>query len=201
MTSSPSSPKRIGLLGGSFNPIHNAHLAAADQAVAEYGLELVIFMPCGVPPHKSLTGLAPGEDRYLMTVAAVASEPKYIVSRYELDKAEPSFTVDTMRFMKTEYPEAELFLIVGEDSVRDFSAWRDPEQLFKLGTVLSAPRVGLPDHGGDIFGKLVRRLNMPVYEISATDIRNRIRDGLPVDRMLPTGVLEYIRKQGLYKQG
>ena len=129
-------------MGGSFNPIHYAHLAAADEAAARFGLDEIIFMPCGEAPHKPAGELAPADDRYLMTVIAVADCPAYSVSRYEIDKPGPSYTVDTMRHFNEERPHDELYFITGADSIVELETWRDYRELFGLGKIVAATRPG-----------------------------------------------------------
>ena len=129
-------------MGGSFNPIHNAHMVAADEAVSQFGLDEIVFVPCGVPPHKPTVELAPAEDRYLMTVIAVRDCPAYSVSRFEVDGPEPAFTIDTMRHFKKERPDAELFFITGADSIEELDTWREPEKIFEIGTLIAATRPG-----------------------------------------------------------
>lgn len=186
-------------MGGSFNPIHNAHMVAADEAVSQFGLDEIVFVPCGVPPHKPTVELAPAEDRYLMTVIAVRDCPAYSVSRFEVDGPEPAFTIDTMRHFKKERPDAELFFITGADSIEELDTWREPERIFEIGTLIAATRPGYTVEKAPAVAKPVVWMEIPPIEISATDIRERIRKGLPVRHFMPPGVLEYICKQGLYK--
>jgi nicotinate-nucleotide adenylyltransferase len=190
---------KVGLMGGSFNPIHNAHMAAADEAVSRFELDEVIFIPCGIPPHKTAQELAPAEDRYLMTVIAINDCPAYSVSRYEIDKPEPGYTVETMRHYKQDKPEAELFFITGADSIEELETWREPERIFDYGTLIAATRPGYTVEKAPPVAEKVVWMEIPPIGISATDIRQRLRDGLPVEHLMPPGVLEYISKQGLYK--
>lgn len=189
---------RLGLMGGSFNPIHNGHLAAAEEAIKKYCLDEVVFIPCGKPPHKEVEDMAPAEDRYLMTAMAIAGKQEFSVSRYEIDKPDPSYTVDTMKFYKKQEPDAEIFFITGADSVIELDTWREPHRIFDYGYLIGATRPGytvekVPDVAGQVLW-----MEIPALGISATSIRKRIKDGLPVTYLMPAGVVEYIVSRRLY---
>lgn len=195
----PSRGGRLGLLGGSFNPVHLAHLAIADEARQRYSLDHVIFVPGGQPPHKDAVELAPAEDRYLMTVLAVADRPEFSVSRYELDKAGPSYTVETMEHYKSECPDAQLFFIAGTDSILELDTWHEPERIFELGVLIGVVRPGYTGEQAPDVAAGVEWLDMAPLDITSTDIRRRVRNGQPIDNLVPFGVLEYITETGLYK--
>lgn len=186
-------------MGGTFNPIHIAHLAIADEAAARFDLGEVIFIPSGTPPHKTDQDLAPAEDRYLMTIIAVQDCPAYTVSRYETDKPGPGYTVETMRYFKETRPDDELFFITGADSIVELDTWRDPESIFEYGTLIGATRPGYTVDNAPPVAEPVVWMEIPPMGISATDIRQRVRSGMPFGHLVPPGVLEYISKQGLYK--
>jgi nicotinate-nucleotide adenylyltransferase len=195
----PVKPGRLGLMGGSFNPIHYGHLAAAEEAIAEFNLDKIIFIPCGQPPHKDGRGLAAAEDRYLMTALAIADDPRFEVSRYEIEKPGASYTVDTMRHFKEELPDAELYFITGADSIEELDTWHDPERLFDYGHLIGATRPGYTVDRAPKVAERVIWMEIPALGISATDIRKRLAENLPVTNLLPAGVLEYIRSRGLYQ--
>lgn len=186
-------------MGGSFNPIHYGHLAAAEEAVAKFTLDKIIFVPCGQPPHKDSTALAPAEDRYLMTAIAIANDPRFAISRYEIDKPGPSYTVNTMRYYKEETPDAELYFITGADSIQELDTWREPERIYEYGHLIGATRPGYTVEKVAEVAERVIWMEIPALGISATDIRKRIQENLPVTNLLPTGVLEYIKSRSLYQ--
>jgi nicotinate-nucleotide adenylyltransferase len=196
---SHNKPLRLGLLGGSFNPFHNAHLALADAARDRFNLDQVTFVPAGQPPHKEAEELAPPEDRYLMTILGVADRADFSVSRFELDKTGPSYTVETMEYFHTVNPRAELFFIVGADSVLELDTWRDPARIFTLGTLVAAVRPGYTDEKAPAVAAPTVWMDMPQLDITGTDIRRKVRVGEPIDDLVPPGVLEYIQDTGLYK--
>jgi nicotinate-nucleotide adenylyltransferase len=195
----PVEAGRLGLMGGSFNPIHNGHLAAAEEAIAKFNLDKVIFIPCGQPPHKDENALASAEDRYLMTAIAIANDPRFTVSRYEIDKPGASYTVDTMRHYKEETPDAELYFITGADSVQELETWREPERIYDYGYLIGATRPGYTVDRAPKVAERVIWMEIPALDISATEIRRRLRENLPVTNLMPAGVLEYIRSRRLYQ--
>lgn len=199
-------PRRIGLMGGTFNPIHIGHLVTAEEAFYQFKLDEIIFIPSGQPPHKIDHDIAPAEDRYLMTVIATASNPHFTVSRIEIDRVGPSYTVDTLREMKNIYgEETELFFITGADAVIEILTWKDPEIIADLCEFIAASR---PGYSFRKFEELkltqnkklpkVHFMEIPALAISSTDIRRRIREGRPVKYLLPEGVAQYLAKRGLY---
>jgi nicotinate-nucleotide adenylyltransferase len=199
-------PRRIGLMGGTFNPIHIGHLVTAEEAFYQFNLDEIIFIPSGKPPHKADHEIAPPEDRYLMTVIATASNPHFTVSRIEIDRTGPSYTVETLREMKKIYGEdTELFFITGADAVIEILTWKDPEIIADLCEFIAASR---PGYSFRKFEELklshprklpkVHFMEIPALAISSTDIRRRIREGKPVKYLLPEGVAQYLTKRGLY---
>ncbi len=189
----------MGLLGGSFNPAHLAHLAIADAASREFSLDRVVFIPGRQPPHKDPADLAPAEDRYLMLVLAVAGRPDFSVSRFELDRSGTTYTAETMEHFKREYSGADLFFIAGADSILELDTWKNPERLFELGRVVGVVRPGYPASDTPDVAERVEWLVMTPLDITSTDIRHRVREGRPIADLVPLGVLEYITETGLYK--
>lgn len=199
-------PKRIGLMGGTFNPIHIGHLVTAEEAFFQFDLDEIIFIPSGKPPHKTDSDIAPAEDRYLMTVIATASNAHFTVSRIEIDRTGPSYTVDTLREMKKIYGEdTQLYFITGADAIIEILTWKDPEIIAGLCEFIAATRPGyslrrfeeLHLVGNKRLPK-VHFMEVPALAISSTDIRQRIKEGRPIRYLVPEGVDEYLYKRGLY---
>lgn len=201
-------PARIGLMGGTFNPIHIGHLVTAEEAFYQFKLDEIIFIPSGQPPHKIDGEIAPAEDRYLMTVIATASNPHFTVSRIEIDRKGPSYTVDTLREMKKIYgEETELFFITGADAIIEILTWKDPEIIADMCEFIAATR---PGYSLKRFEELhlvgsaklpkVHFMEIPALAISSTDIRRRVKEGRPVKYLLPDGVAAYLMKRGLYRK-
>jgi len=197
-------------MGGTFNPVHFGHLAAADEALSGFSLERIVFMPAGIPPHKESRDIASSEDRLLMTVIATASNEAFEVSRYETEKKTPSYTVETMEYYANRYPDAEIFFITGIDAVLEISTWHEPDGIFKYGKMIAVTRPGYPlDDRKDIAGYQTTRdlasrdskifiMRVPGVDVSGTEIRSRVRDRQPVRYLLPERVFEYIKERKLY---
>lgn len=197
---------RLGIMGGTFDPIHFGHLVAAEEARVQYQLEQVIFMPTGVFEHKAARQFVSPEDRYTMVVIATASNPHFSVSRLEVDRTGPTYTIDTVRALANHYGEgAEIFFITGADAVQDIANWQEHESLsdycrfiavtrpgYDLGLI---ERLGADDRGAP----QVDIIEVPALSISSTDLRNRIRDGRPVRYLLPDAVARFIEKSGYYR--
>jgi len=203
-------PRRIGIFGGSFDPIHTAHLLLAEQACDVLGLERVIFVPARLPPHKDPAALTSARDRLKMVRLAVADNPRLTVSDIELRREGPSYTVDTIRAMRRRLGKgAELFFLIGGDTVAELPTWRDVSGLVELCTVvpLSRPGVRKPPVSALISalgkkearGILSRTIKMPLLDISATDVRARVSEGRSIRYLVPPAVEEYIRRKLLYK--
>ncbi|HEU0182765.1 MAG TPA: nicotinate-nucleotide adenylyltransferase, partial [Agromyces mariniharenae] len=187
---------RIGVMGGTFDPIHHGHLVAASEVAQSYGLDEVVFVPTGEPTYKSV--VTPAEHRYLMTVIATASNPRFTVSRVDIDRGKPTFTIDTLRDIRRERPEAELFFITGADAIAQILSWRDVEELWELAHFVAVSR---PGHDLSVSGlpeQDVSLLEVPALAISSTDCRDRVRRGFPVWYLVPDGVVQYISKHHLY---
>jgi nicotinate-nucleotide adenylyltransferase len=196
---------RTAVFGGSFNPIHYGHLVLADEVLDALALDLILFMPAAVPPHKSLAYLAPAPDRYAMVEAAVAGHPKFAVSDLELRRAGPSYTVDTLEALHI--PREDLFLIVGSETFLDLLTWHEPRRIAQLARLVVVPRVGSAfDPESDAVRKVVREIgDEPLIvratslPISASDLRRRVREGRSVAYRLPQSVAAYIQAKRLYR--
>ena len=184
-------------MGGTFDPIHHGHLVAASEVQASFELDEVVFVPTGEPTYKSVVTQA--EHRYLMTVIATASNPRFTVSRVDIDRGKPTFTIDTLRDIRRERPEAELFFITGADAIAQILSWRDVEELWELAHFVAVSR---PGHDLSVSGlpeQDVSLLEVPALAISSTDCRDRVRRGFPVWYLVPDGVVQYISKHHLYR--
>jgi nicotinate-nucleotide adenylyltransferase len=195
---------RLGVMGGTFDPIHYGHLVTAEEALQQFGLDGVIFVPTGRPWMKEHEVVSPAEDRYLMTVIATASNPLFRVSRMEVDRDGPTYTVDTLRGMKAELgAETDLFFVTGADAVVEILQWKDPGELFELAHFIAATRPGYDIAGFSAHAPSkhpgITVMNVPALAISSTDIRARIAASRPIRYLVPEGVKSYIEKAGLYR--
>jgi nicotinate-nucleotide adenylyltransferase len=189
-------------MGGTFDPIHYGHLFAAEEAMSELGLDRIVFIPSGTPPHKMYPEMATALERYEMTLIATVSNDRFEISRMETDRPGMSYTLDTLKAVKDIYPAADLFFITGVDAVLDIVQWRAPFEISSLCTLAVARRPGydeqelegLPD---EIKSSLLV-MEAAMLDISATDIRRRLREGRGVRYLLPDSVRAYIEKNGLY---
>jgi len=194
---------RFGIMGGTFDPIHYGHLVTAEEALQQFGLDEVVFVPTGRPWMKQHEVVSSAEDRYLMTVIATASNPRFRVSRMEVDRAGPTYTIDTLRGLKRELgPSAELFFITGADAILEIFQWKEPAELFDIAHFIAATRPGYDiaaldaraaDHPG------ITVMNIPALAISSTDIRERVAKGRPIRYLVPEGVKSYVEKADLYR--
>lgn len=191
---------RVGVMGGTFDPIHLGHLAAASEVAHHFDLQTVIFVPAGSPWQKSDRRVSPAEDRYLMTVVATAADPRFTVSRVDIDRSGPTYTVDTLRDLRTELgSDAELFFITGADALNDILSWRDTDEVQRLAHLIGVTRPGhvLADPG--LSPGTVTLLQVPALAISSSDVRARVQAGAPMSYLVPPGVESYIAKRGLYR--
>ncbi|WP_327676840.1 nicotinate-nucleotide adenylyltransferase [Kitasatospora sp. NBC_00458] len=201
-TGNPGGPapekRRLGVMGGTFDPIHHGHLVAASEVASAFHLDEVIFVPTGQPWQKTDRHVTPAEDRYLMTVIATAENPQFSVSRIDIDREGPTYTVDTLRDLRALHPDADLFFITGADALAQILSWRDSEELFSLAHFIGCTRPGhtLSDAGLPVGG--VSLVEVPALAISSTDCRNRVAKGEPVWYLVPDGVVRYIDKRALY---
>ena len=219
---------KLGLLGGSFNPMHDGHLAIARQTREALELDQILYIPTSHPPHKPNGSLAPAQDRYEMVRLAIASDPAFAISDVEIRRPGKSYSIDTIRQLQQEYgPHTQLFFLIGLDAFLDFPSWRDPRTLLELCSFVVLSRPGLSFRSlstvpllppipypslaeldaGRIFrieaqigGQRLICLKQPPCPISASDIRARIRQGLPVANLLPPLVESYILRHHLYQE-
>lgn len=199
--------QRIGLMGGTFDPIHYGHLVTAEAARCEFSLDKVIFIPSGHPPHKKDYQVTAAEHRYRMTVLATASNPFFEVSRIEIERAGMSYTIDTVtEFRQLLGPEPELYFITGADAILEILHWKDVDELLKKCRFIAATRPGFPlEKLEDLKPQLpleswdrIHIIEVPALAISSTDIRRRVRARKTIKYLLPEAVEEYIRQEGLY---
>jgi len=197
--SSSMGRKRVGIMGGTFDPIHHGHLVAASEVAERFGLDEVVFVPTGEPWQKPV-GVTPAEDRYLMTVIATASNPRFQVSRADIDRDGPTYTVDTLRDLRKLYgPEAELFFITGADALEKILSWKDALEVFSLAHFIGVTRPGFELSAEHLPADSVELVEVPAMAISSSDCRHRVRSGKPVWYLVPDGVVQYIAKRALYR--
>lgn len=200
---------RLGILGGTFDPPHNAHLILAQHAYEELDLDEVLFVPAGVPPHKTNTRTSL-DDRLTMLNIAIKDQPQFVLSRVDVDRPGPHYTIDTVRIIQAEHPDAELFFIMGGDTFRDLPNWDRPQEMFATCQLVVAVMRRPGEEGADLSPQMHRNLipdlenytqilNSPLVEFSSTDIVDRLLHGKSVRYMVPDPVLEYIDQHELYK--
>ena len=193
---------RLGVMGGTFDPIHHGHLVAASEVAAEFGLDEVVFVPTGVPWQKRERDVSMAEDRYLMTVIATASNPRVSVSRVDIDREGDTYTVDTLKDLRAERgDDTDLFFITGADALRQILTWRGADQLFDLAHFVGVTRPGVPLSEDDLShlpDDAVTLLEVPALSISSTACRDRVRVHKPIWYLVPDGIVQYIAKRGLY---
>jgi nicotinate-nucleotide adenylyltransferase len=196
--------RQLGVMGGTFDPIHYGHLVTAEEALHQFGLDEVLFVPTGAPWMKEHEVVSPAEDRYLMTVIATASNPRFRVSRAEIDREGPTYTIDTLRDLREETGgDADLFFITGADAVLEIFQWKDPGEMFDLAHFIAATRPGydiaaFEKHAANHHPGITV-MNIPALAISSTDIRDRVAAGRPIRYLVPEGVNSYVQKAGLYR--
>ncbi|NDH66199.1 MAG: nicotinate-nucleotide adenylyltransferase [Microbacteriaceae bacterium] len=188
---------RLGVMGGTFDPIHHGHLVAASEVASAFNLDGVLFVPTGEPWQK--TAVTDGEHRYLMSVIATASNPRFTVSRVDIDRDGPTYTIDTLKDVAAAFPDAELFFITGADAIKQILEWKDVDQIWSLAHFVAVTRPGhllelpLAPKGA------ISVLEIPALAISSTDVRARVAAGNPVWYLVPDGVVQYIGKHNLYQ--
>lgn len=188
-------------MGGTFDPIHHGHLVAGSEVADRFGLDMVIYVPTGQPWQKADRVVSPAEDRYLMTVIATASNPRFYVSRVDIDRGGDTYTVDTLRDMRSQYPDADLFFITGADALAQIVTWRDWESMFGLAHFVGVTRPGYElddDIIPEVHKDRISLVDIPAMAISSTDCRQRAAEGRPVWYLVPDGVVQYIAKRGMY---
>jgi nicotinate-nucleotide adenylyltransferase len=186
-------------MGGTFDPIHHGHLVAASEVAVLFGLDEVVFVPTGQPWQKSGRMVSPAEDRYLMTVIATASNPRFSVSRVDIDRGGPTYTIDTLTDLHAQRPDAELFFITGADALDHIMTWRDSERCFDLAHFIGVTRPGYTLADSHLPDGRVSLVEIPALAISSSDCRDRVGRGMPVWYLVPDGVVQYIQKRGLYR--
>jgi nicotinate-nucleotide adenylyltransferase len=202
--------RSVGIMGGTFDPIHYGHLVIAEGARVQYHLEEIIFVPSGTPPHKTGRGITNPEHRFQMTQLAVKDNPYFSVSRLEIDRPGPSYAVDTIRALRGIYSErTRLYFITGADAILEILSWKDVGSLISMCHLVAATRPGYSLSGlEDIVGKIrnlhhrdfsVHTMEVPALMISSTDIRNRVLNGRPIKYLLPDAVEKYIYEHNLYR--
>lgn len=192
-------------MGGTFDPIHNGHLVAASEVANLFSLDEVVFVPTGAPWQKDRP-VTPAEDRYLMTVIATAANPRFSVSRVDIDRGGPTYTTDTLRELRAQHPESDLYFITGADALASILTWQDARELFTLATFVGVSRPGYELTDSHIKQALDRLddgalhlVEVPALAISSTDCRARAAAGRPIWYLVPDGVVQYAAKRGLYR--
>ena len=186
-------------MGGTFDPIHNGHLVAASEVADRFGLDEVVFVPTGQPWQKG--AVSPAEDRYLMTVIATASNPRFHVSRADIDRDGPTYTIDTLRDLHAVYgSDAELFFITGADALAKILSWKDALEMLSLAHFVGVTRPGFELSDAHLPADTVTLVEVPAMAISSSDCRTRVAAGKPVWYLVPDGVVQYISKRNLYQK-
>jgi nicotinate-nucleotide adenylyltransferase len=190
--------RRIGIMGGTFDPIHHGHLVAASEVADRFDLEEVVFVPTGQPWQK--VAVSSAEDRYLMTVIATAANPRFQVSRADIERDRPTYTVDTLRDLRAVYgADAELYFITGADALELILSWKDAHEIFSLAHLVGVTRPGFVLSDDHLPADTVRLVEVPAMAISSSDCRDRVAAGQPVWYLVPDGVVQYIAKRRLYR--
>ena len=188
-------------MGGTFDPVHHGHLSAASEVATRFSLDQVVFVPTGRPWQKSEQQVSPPEDRYLMTVIATASNPRFSVSRVDIDRPGATYTIDTLHALQETYRGAELFFITGADALAQILGWRSADELFSLAHFVGVTRPGYEPVDLDRFPSgTVTLLEVPALAISSTDCRRRVAHGDPLWYLVPDGVVQYVEKRHLYRE-
>lgn len=188
-------------MGGTFDPIHHGHLVAASEVQSLLDLDEVVFVPTGQPWQKEGRDVASAEHRYLMTVIATASNPRFTVSRVDIDRPGPTYTLDTLRDLQKQRPDAELFFITGADALSQILSWKGVQELWDLAHFIGVTRPGYELSEQGLPKDKVTLKEVPAMAISSTDCRDRVRDNEPVWYLVPDGVVQYINKYQLYLPG
>ncbi len=194
---------RIGVLGGTFDPPHVGHLIVASEVLDALELDRLLLIPSAAPPHKRGRVHAAAEVRLEMVRAAIAGNPCFAVDDLELRREGESYSVDTLRELRARYGDAELFFVIGVDQLREFESWREPEEVTRLATLVAVSREGID--AGEVTGGAaafpVRPVPVTRIDLSATDVRRRVREGRSIRYLVPDGVIEVIEREGLYRGG
>ncbi|MFS1301593.1 nicotinate-nucleotide adenylyltransferase [Streptosporangium longisporum] len=193
--------RRLGVMGGTFDPIHHGHLVAASEVAHHFDLDEVVFVPTGKPWQKADRTVSAAEDRYLMTVIATASNPRFSVSRVDIDRPGPTFTIDTLREISEAWgPDVDLFFITGADALAQILSWHNVDELFTIAHFVGATRPGHVLHDPGLPHGKVSLVEIPALAISSSECRTRVASGEPIWYLVPDGIVQYINKRGLYRR-
>ena len=191
--------QRVGIMGGTFDPIHHGHLVAASEVATLFDLHEVVFVPTGEPWQKTNRDVSPAEHRYLMTVIATASNPRFWVSRVDIDRAGPTYTIDTIRDVARQRPGSELYFITGADALGQILSWKDAASVLGMAHFIGVTRPGYELSDSHLPTDSVTMIDVPAMAISSSDCRQRVAEGRPVWYLVPDGVVQYISKHHLYR--
>lgn len=191
--------RSIGIMGGTFDPVHHGHLVAANEVMNVFGLDKVIFVPAAMQPFKAGRQVTSAEHRYLMTVIATASNPRFDVSRVDIDRGGTTYTIDTLTDLRAQEPDADLYFITGADALEQIAKWKDADRLFEMAHFIGVTRPGHVLTASGLPRASVSLLEVPAMAISSTDCRERVRAGNPAWYLVPDGVVQYIAKYNLYR--
>ena len=201
MKEQSASGRRVGVMGGTFDPIHHGHLVAASEVATRFELDEVVFVPTGRPWQKSEREISDPEHRYLMTVVATAANPVFTVSRVDVDRPGETYTIDTLRDLHAQHDDADLFFITGADALQNILTWKDNQEIFELAHFVGVTRPGHELDTSGLPADGVTLIEVPAMAISSTDCRTRVAAGAPVWYLVPDGVVQYISKYALYIGG
>lgn len=190
---------RLGVMGGTFDPIHHGHLVAASEVAHLLDLDQVVFVPTGQPWQKSARPVSDPETRFQMTVIATAGDPRFTVSRVDIERGGPTYTVDTLRDLSAQRPQAAFYFITGADALTSFMTWRDPHEVLDMAQLVAVTRPGHQLDAAHLPTGPVTVVEIPALAISSTDCRVRVADGAPITYLVPAGVEVFIAKTGLYR--
>lgn len=197
---------RLGVMGGTFDPPHIAHLIVAEKALFEYRLDRILFIPSGDPPHKKVINISNAEHRYAMTLLSIASNPSFYITRMEIERPGPSYSIDTMRQLRSIYnSDAQFFFILGMDEALEITSWHEAEALPSLTRFIVAPRPGfdqstIQSHMPDIFREVIDPLSMQPIYVASTELRDMVEQSISIRYLVPDTVNDYIIKHKLYKK-
>nr|WP_240723153.1 nicotinate-nucleotide adenylyltransferase [Haloactinopolyspora alba] len=194
-----SNRRRLGVMGGTFDPIHHGHLVAASEVRHWFGLDEVVFVPTGQPWQKGERKVTAAEDRYLMTVIATASNPSFSVSRVDIDRPGVTYTVDTLRDLRAQRgDDTDLYFITGADALEQILSWRDHDEMFQLAHFVGCTRPGHELSDAGLPEGKITLVEVPALAISSSECRDRVMGGEPIWYLVPDGIVQYINKRGLY---
>lgn len=186
-------------MGGTFDPLHHGHLSAASEVAHLFGLDEVAFVPTGQPWQKEGRDVSPPDVRYLMTVIGTVDDPRFSVSRVDVDRAGPTYTVDTLRDLHAERPDDELYFITGADALGSILTWRDPHDVLKLAHMVGVTRPGHDLTATHLPPGAATVVEVPALAISSSECRERVARGAPISYLVPHGVDRFVSKMGLYR--